>query len=187
MKIGLREIIFFKLMIGLLLASYFFGFKRMSEKKESFEAEITVKQQRLADLARASRDIDDMTARLQKLERAIQVFEKKLPAEQEVDAILTQVTTLVERHKLYSKSFKPNPKAIVGPNFRERQIELTLSGNFFGFYAFMRDLERFERIIKITDMKLARIDEQDGQMQAVMKISIFFDPGTGNSRVASVN
>jgi type IV pilus assembly protein PilO len=179
MKIGLREIIFFKLMLGLLLASYFFGLKRMGEKKLSLEQDITIKQQRLADLARASRDIEDMTARLGKLQQAIQVFEKKLPAEQEVDSILSNVTTLVERHKLHSKSFKPNPKAVVGPNFRERQIELTLSGNFFGFYAFLRDLERLERIIKITDMKLTRIDDQDGQMQAVMKLSIFFDPASG--------
>lgn len=180
MKIGLREIIFFKLMLGLLLASYFFGFKRMNEKREAYDQEIQLKQQRLADLARASRDIDDMNQRLAKLEQAITVFEKKLPQEQEVDSILNHVTTLVERHKLYSKSFKPNPKPIVGPNFREKQIELTLSGNFFGYYAFLRDLERLERIIKITDMKLTRIDEQDGQMQAVLKISIFYDPGTGS-------
>ncbi len=176
MKFGLREIIFFKLMIGLLLASYFFGFKRMQEKRQAYETEITVKQQRLADLARASRDIDDMSQRLQKLEQAINIFEKKLPEEQEVDSILNHVTALVERHKLYSKSFKPNPKVTAGPNFRERQIELTLSGNFFGYYAFLRDIERLERIIKITDMKLTRIDNQDGQMQAVMKMSIFFDP-----------
>jgi len=185
MKIGLREIIFFKLMIALLLASYFFGFKRMQEKRLSYETEIATKQQRLADLARASRDIDDMTQRLKKLEQAINIFEKKLPAEQEVDSILNHVTTLVERHKLYSKSFKPNPKMVIGPNFRERQIELTLNGNFFGYYAFLRDIERLERIIKITDMKLTRIDEQDGQMQAVMKMSIFFDPG--GASVASSN
>ncbi len=184
MKIGLREIIFFKLMLGLLLASYFFGFKRMNEKRLGYEQEITVKQQRLADLARASRDIADMSDRLKKLEQAITIFEKKLPEEQEVDTILNHVTTLVERHKLYSKSFKPNPKVVVGPNFRERQIELTLSGNFFGYYAFLRDIERIERIIKITDMKLTRIDEHDGQTQAVVKLSIFFDPGT--SSVATI-
>lgn len=177
MKIGLREIIFFKLMLGLLLASYFFGFKRMNDKRQAYLDEIQVKQQRLTELARASRDLDDMNQRLVKIEQAIRIFEKKLPQEQEVESILNYVTTLVERHKLFSRSFKPNPKPVVGPNYRERQIELDLSGNFFGYYAFLRDLERLERIIKITDMKLTRIDEQDGQMQAVLKISIFYDPG----------
>ncbi|GIW76998.1 MAG: hypothetical protein KatS3mg104_2061 [Phycisphaerae bacterium] len=177
MKIGLREIIFFKLMLGLLLASYFFGFKRMNDKRQAYLDDIEVKQKRLTELARASRDLDDINQRLVKIEQAIHLFEKKLPQEQEVESILNYVTTLVERHKLFSRSFKPNPKPVVGPNYRERQIELDLSGNFFGYYAFLRDLERLERIIKITDMKLTRIDEQDGQMQAVLRISIFYDPG----------
>lgn len=185
MKIGLREIIFFKLMLGLLLAAYFFGFRRMEAKTAAYEQQTVTKQQRLADLARASRDIDDIADRVKKLEQAIQLFEKKLPEEQALDTILLNVTQLMEDHKLTGRSFKPNPKTIAGPNYREKQIEVTLSGHFYGFYAFLADLERLERIIKITDMKLTKIDDVDGQMRAVMKLSIFFDPATPT--VASAN
>jgi type IV pilus assembly protein PilO len=183
MKLGLREIIFFKLMLGLLLASYFFGIKRMEAKRQGFEQEIAAKQARLTELARASRDIDDVVGKLASLEEGIHFFEKKLPEEQAVDSILNSVTQLVEKHQLKCRTFKPSPKTQAGTNFREKQIEMTLSGDFFGFYAFLRELERVPRIIKLTDMKLTKIDESDeqtkaGQMQAVMKLSVFFDPAT---------
>jgi type IV pilus assembly protein PilO len=176
MKIGIREIIFFKLMLGLLAAAYFFGFSRMDEKRIAYETAIAEKQQKLAELARATRDIDDMSAKLAALEQAIRFFEGKLPQEQEVERILGSVTSLVSKHGLYSKSFKPTAKAIVAQNYRERQIEISLSGDFFGFYGFVRELELLPRIIKITDMKLRKVDDKDGQMEALVKLSIFFDP-----------
>ncbi|HEX8340176.1 MAG TPA: type 4a pilus biogenesis protein PilO [Tepidisphaeraceae bacterium] len=176
MKIGLREIIFFKLMLGLLAAAYFFGFARMDEKRRAYEDAIAEKQQKLAELARATRDIENMSVKIQSLEQAIDFFEDKLPQEQEVERILGSVTELVSKHGLYSKSFKPNPKPVVTPNYRERQIEITLSGDFFGFYGFVRELELLPRIIKITDLKLRKIDDHDGQTEALVKLSIFFDP-----------
>jgi Tfp pilus assembly protein PilO len=176
MKIGLREIIFLKLMVGLLAAAYFFGFARMDEKRRGYESAIAEKQQKLAELTRATRDIENMGAKIKSLEQAITFFEGKLPQEQEVERILGSVTELVAKHGLYSKSFKPNPKPVVTPNYRERQIEIALTGDFFGFYGFIRELELLPRIIKITDLKLRKIDEHDGQTEAVLKLSIFFDP-----------
>jgi type IV pilus assembly protein PilO len=176
MKLGLRELIFFKLMLGLLLGAYFFGIKRMDAKRQSYEKEITVKQQRLTELSRATRDIDDVAGKLVSLEEGIRFFSTKLPHEQEVDDILNKVTALMEKHGLKSHTFKPNPKTLAGTNFSEKQIEMTLSGDFFGYYAFLRELERLPRIIKLTDMKLSKIDDADGQMDAVMKLSVFFDP-----------
>jgi Tfp pilus assembly protein PilO len=185
MKIGLREIIFFKLMLGLLAAAYFFGFARMAEKRQGYETAIAEKQQKLAELALATRDIENMSAKLKSLEQAITFFEGKLPQEQEVERILSSVTDLVGKHGLYSKSFKPNPKAVVTPNYRERQIEIALSGDFFGFYGFVRQLELLPRIIRLTDMKLQKIEDKDGQMEAVIKLSIYFDPAPMASLASS--
>ncbi len=176
MKLGLREIIFFKLMIGLLVASYFMGLKRMNEKRQGYEEQITLKQNKLTDLARAKREIDDIEHKLDTLTQAIDYFKKKLPSEQGVDEILDSTNQLITAHNLNCVSFKPSPKPIVGPGYREKQIEILLTGDFFGFYQFLADIERRDRIIKVTDLKLTKIDEEAGRMQAVMRLSIFFDP-----------
>lgn len=178
MKIGIREIIFFKLMLGLLVASYFFGLKRMDEKRQAYESQTEFKQNKLTDLARAQRDIDDVERKLSTLTQAIGYFRKKLPSEQGVDEILQSTNLLIEQHGLACRSFKPSPRAIAGPGYREKQIEIQLTGEFFGFYQFLAELERRDRIIRVTDMKLARINDNAGRMQATMKLSVFFDPSS---------
>lgn len=184
MKLGLREIIFFKLMIALLVASYFMGLKRMNEKRQGYEEQIALKQAKLTDLARARREIDDIEQKLDTLTQAISYFKKKLPSEQGLEQILDSTNQLITEHNLHCVTFKPNPKPLSGPGYREKQIEIVLTGDFFGFYQFLADMERRDRIIKVTDLKLTKIDDQAGRMQAVMRLSIFFDPA-GTAEVAS--
>ena len=66
---------------------------------------------------------------------------------------------------------------------------MDLSGDFNGFYSFLLKLEKMPRITRITDMRLSKINGQDGQMRALLTMSIFFEPDGSRSgaRVASVD
>ena len=61
---------------------------------------------------------------------------------------------------------------------------MSLSGDFNGFYAFLLQLENLPRITRITQMKLEKINEHDGDATAQITLSIFFEPQTDG--VASV-
>ena len=65
------------------------------------------------------------------------------------------------------------------------RIQLSLAGDFNGFYAFLLQLEKLPRITRVSQMKLEKIDERDGEMQAQMTLSIFFEPDTGRSLASS--
>ena len=64
------------------------------------------------------------------------------------------------------------------------QIELSLQGDFNGFYSFLLQLEKLQRITRVTQMNLQKINDRDGEMTAQMTLSIFFEPDTGGSTVA---
>jgi hypothetical protein len=58
---------------------------------------------------------------------------------------------------------------------------LSLQGNINGFYSFLLQLEKLQRITRVTQMDLQKINDRDGEMQARMTLSIFFEPDTGSS------
>jgi len=65
-----------------------------------------------------------------------------------------------------------------GSNFSEQPIQLSLSGDFNGYYSFLLQLEKLPRLTRITEMKLEKISERDGEMTAQMTLNIFFEPDT---------
>ena len=55
-------------------------------------------------------------------------------------------------------------------------------GNFNGFYTFLLQLEKLPRITRITNLTLQKLQDKDGEMQASMTLSIFFEAdGNGSS------
>src|SRR5262245_3700894 len=107
MKFGLRELIFLKLMVGLLLASYFFVFAKSTGKKKDLLADIQGKQTALANLKQSTIGIDDLGRKIDELQKAITFFEGKLPQEKEVDKILREVWQMAEANSLQTKTVKP--------------------------------------------------------------------------------
>ena len=65
--------------------------------------------------------------------------------------------------------------------YSEQPIEMSLSGDFNGFYEFLLQLEKLRRLTRVTQMDLTKITDRDGEMQAQMTLSIFFEPETMQS------
>lgn len=182
MKLGPRELIFVVVMLGLLGSSYFLVFHKANAKRTALEAEINRKQKELADLARARAGIDDLKRKIDELQQAITFFETKLPEGREMDKVLAQVTKLATDNGLEQRTFKSG-KSPRAANYSEQQIEMTLAGAFEGFYIYLQQLERFERLTRITKMDLTKMNERDGSMEAKLTLSIFFEP---DGSIASV-
>ena len=184
MKLGAREVIFVAVMLGLLASSYFLVFNKANAKRASIQAEIDRKQKALADLGQAQVGIDDVKKRIDELQAAIKFFEGKLPEHGQMDVVLGSVTKLAKENGLEQKTFKSG-KQQQAANYSEQQIEMTLAGAFEGFYVYLQQLERFERLIRVTRMDLTKMNEKDGSMEAKITLSIFFEPDAGTATASA--
>jgi type IV pilus assembly protein PilO len=184
MKFGIRELVLVSAMVALLVCSYFFVFAKSSKKRDDLKVEIAAKRTALSNLNQATAGIDDLGKKIEELQRAITFFESKLPQEREVDKILKEVWQMAEANSLQTKTVK-TLKSERGPNYSEQPIQMSLAGDFTGFYAFLLQLEKLPRITRVSNMKLEKINDRDGEMTAQMTLSVFFEPDTGSAAAKS--
>lgn len=174
MKLGTRELIFLVIMIGVMGCAYLF-IQRINGTRQTLLADTVHKRQVMLSVTEATRGIENLTSKLDELKKAIVFFESKLPREKEVNAILDQVSRMAGGNSLQCKSVK-TLKSAKAAGYSEQPIEIALSGNFYGFYSFLLQLENLPRITRITRMDLSKIDGRDGEMEAKLTLSIYFEP-----------
>jgi len=177
MKLGLRELIVLTLMLALLGGAYFFIFNKANVKRARMLTEIQAKQTALNNLRNATAGIEDLNRKVEELSKAIAFFESKLPQEKEIDTILKEVWQMAEANSLQTKTVK-TLKSERGPNYSEQPIQMSLQGDFNGFYSFLLALEKLPRITRINQMTLQKVNDRDGEMTAQLTLSIFFEPDT---------
>lgn len=180
MKLGVFETLFLVVLLGVILGSYQLGVRRMNARTVELRATMDAKRQDLENLRAATQGIDDLNRKIDEIQKAIEFFESKLPAEKEVDKILQEVWQMAEANALQTRTVK-TLRSEAAANYSEQPIQMNLSGDFNGFYAFLLQLEKLPRITRINQMKLEKIDDQDGEMQAQVTLSIFFEPEASTS------
>jgi type IV pilus assembly protein PilO len=182
MRFGFRELIFVIAMLGLLASSYLLVFQKATARRQALQTDIEHKQRALANLRQATAGIEDMNGKIDELQKAIAFFESKLPQEKEVDKILKEVWQMAEANSLQTRTVK-TLKSERASGYSEQPIQMSLSGDFSGFYSFLLQLEKLPRITRVTGMELKKIDERDGSMTANVTLSIFFEPDTSVTSV----
>jgi type IV pilus assembly protein PilO len=185
MKLGIRELIFFVVMIGLVVACGSL-FNKSRLKCAEYVKDTESKRKVLADLKASTSGVVDWNQKIAELKQAITFFESKLPQEKEIDKILKDISQMAEANTLQTKTIRPL-KTERAANYSELPIEMSMSGDFNGFYVFLQQLEKMNRITRVTHMILNKIQDHDGAMQAKVTVSIFFEPDTGGSRMATSN
>lgn len=184
MRFGIRELIFVALMIGLLVSTWVFVFKKATLRREQKLADISQMDKALGNLHKATAGIDDLNRKISELQKAIDFFASKLPQAKEMDKVLTEVSQMADANSLQSKTVK-SLKTERGANYSEQSIQMSLSGDFNGFYSFLLQLEKLPRITRVTNMNLQKISDRDGEMQASMTMSIFFEPDASANNAAT--
>src|SRR4051812_49395991 len=173
MKLGMRELLFFTILLGVLVASYFILTKKAADRKRK-EAETEVMSKSLADLEQSTAGIDDLNRKIAELQQAITFFESKLPQAKDMDKVLREVSQMADANSLQTKTVR-TLKTEKNPNYSEQPIEMNLVGDFNGFYSFLLQLEKLPRLTRVPSMALQKADK-DGEMQAKFTLSIFFEP-----------
>ncbi|HEY7115568.1 MAG TPA: type 4a pilus biogenesis protein PilO [Tepidisphaeraceae bacterium] len=183
MQFGIRELLFFALMIGLVVASVFALQKRRTQT-DALRADTQQKRKQLVDLKQSTSGNEDWNQKFAELKQAISFFESKLPQEREIDKILKEVWQMAEANSLQTRTVK-TLRSERGASYSEQPIEMSLAGDFNGFYVFLQQLENMPRITRVTNMSLTKMADRDGAMQAKMTLSIFFEPDAGGSKMAA--
>ncbi|MCC6581603.1 MAG: type 4a pilus biogenesis protein PilO [Phycisphaeraceae bacterium] len=181
MRLGFREMLFLVLLAALPVAFYFFAFEPRNRQIAQARQEIQRKQDRLAELEKSAMDLSDLGREIDKLSASVDLFERKLPAQREVEVVLKEVWEMATRHRLTPRSVhsdKPRNAA----KYAELPLRMSIVGDFTGYYAFLLELEKMPRITQTPRMKLKKLEKEEGQMEAEMVLSIFFEtrlPGEG--------
>jgi type IV pilus assembly protein PilO len=175
MRFGARELVFLLLLLCIPVAAYFVVYKPRNIQMAEARAEMARKQAKLVQLEAETRRISDLGEEIDKLTEAIALFEQKLPAQREEQVILKEVAELAAAHKLRVTSVRTD-RINRNANYAELPLRMVITGDFDGFYSFLIELERLQRITRTPEMILRKApNERDGQMRADVVLSIFFE------------
>lgn len=174
MRFGLRELIFLAVLLAMPVAAYIFVFQpRNAQIAEAME-EIERKRSKLHQLEAATQSLESLSVEIEKLSDAIEMFERKLPAQQEVDVILKDVWELAATQNLAPKRIRTD-QITATAQYAELPITMEIHGDFNGFYEFLLELEKLPRITRLPSMTLEKMRDQEGAMKANIVLNIFFE------------
>ena len=99
------------------------------------------------------------------------------PTRELVGQIHEALAPLAKAAGLRTQTVK-TPKSQKLAGYSEQTLELNLAGDFPGFYEFLLQLEKLPRLTRVSKMNLTKITDKDGEMQASLTMSIYFEPDT---------
>lgn len=175
MRIGLRELTFFVLLLAIVAGAGYFVFLPHWRDAQSLARANEVKQLRLAKLDRIGQTSESLAAELSELGRALDFFESKLPNDQQIHSVLNEIAQIREKHGLSSGSVR-TLKQVQAADYTSLPIEMEMSGSWEGVYRFLLDLERLPRITRISDMEITKDKAGEGRVVSKLVVSIYFEP-----------
>jgi type IV pilus assembly protein PilO len=173
MTSNLRKLVFFIIVVGVALVAYQYMIKPANEDLSKTKDRLRQSQEKLQEFEKATAAAEGLSQQLEQLQEAIQFFEKKLPPTSEIHTVLKNVTVIAQKQGLRPTDIR-TLKQKDNSGYVEQPLQMQLVGNFNSFYAFLLDLEKLPRIMKIRQLRLEKSKKQEGQITADMVVSIFF-------------
>jgi Tfp pilus assembly protein PilO len=175
MQFGPRTLFFFVMLLAMPVASYFILFVPHKAKVELATKETMQNKQKLHDVAAKMARTKDLASEVEELRKALEFCESKLPAEKEYNAVFDEISNLAVKNGLTSKSVRLL-KVVQSDNYSEQPIKMVFAGSFQkGFYPFLAEVERLQRLTRIDEMKITADDKTPGQAVVEMVLTIYFD------------
>lgn len=177
MNFGLRELMFFAVLIAMPISSYWFVFRPQNEEIEQAKMEIEHKEQMLEKLETATARNEDLQRANKEIEEGILTIESRLPSDKEVEVVLEDIATLAREAQLEMPKFRTK-RPVPAATYMEQPLDMTIRGNFEDFYSFLLKVEEMERITRMPDLKIKKLDKVDGSMEASFTLAIYFEPNS---------
>jgi len=162
------------LLLALPVAAFKFVFQPRNQQIQTAQQQISQKRSKLSQLQQATRRIDDLGQEIERLSRAVVLFEQKLPAQREVEVVLKEVWQLASQQGLTPKSVRTDEPDI-NIMYAQLPLRMVIIGDFDGFYSFLLDLEKLQRITRLPQLKLVKSKDVEGQIKADMVLHIFYE------------
>ncbi|MFI4883426.1 MAG: type 4a pilus biogenesis protein PilO [Phycisphaerales bacterium JB064] len=173
MKFGIREFILLLVLFAVPLASYWFVFRPQNSQIERAREEISLRREKLEKLQQESARRGTLEAATSQIAERIESIEARLPTNKELADVVRQVSELAVQSGLQQPSIVTE-KPVKASLYMEQPLKIETSGDFRGFYKFLLELERLDRITRMPDMTVRRSDKVDGHMVAEFTLSIYF-------------
>lgn len=174
MRFGLRELLLLATLMALPLSSYWLVFRPNNAKIEQAEREIEHKRamlDKLQSVTARSETLEEATAAI---EEGIDAIEARLPSDREIGEVVRAVSKLAVDAGLNQPGMIARAP-VRGTLYMEQPIEMTLTGDFRGFYEFLLAVEKLPRITRMPDMSVERSKDNDGHLKAQFTLNIYFE------------
>jgi type IV pilus assembly protein PilO len=137
---------------------------------QRLSGEITKQENQIAaDQVKASK-LETLKAENEKLNKRLEELKLQLPEEKEVTSLLKQVSDQGIKSGLKIVSWKPEPKKDHSSGIiYEIPVSVELSGPFHNLGIFFSSLTKLNRIVNISDIKIA--DPKPQRNEAILKIT----------------
>jgi type IV pilus assembly protein PilO len=172
--------------LALPVASYFLVFRPQNAEINRAKGDVEHMRNLLTRLQEEAAKNADFERANQELAANIQTIERRLPTNQEVDAVVRQVSDLAVAAGMTSPAVKTN-KPMPAGLYMEQPLEMETQGSFIGFHTFLAQLEKLPRVTRIHEMKLAAQLGDEHELKATFTLSIYYQDDNKSDEVASAN
>jgi len=159
--------------LGLPIASYLLVFKPQNSEIKRAQGDVEHMRGLLTRLQEEAAKNADFESANQELAQNIGIIEERLPTNQEVDAVVRQVSDLAVTAGLSSPAIKNN-KPLPAGLYMEQPLEMETKGNFIGFHTFLAQVEKLPRVMRIHDFKLVGQPGDESELRATFTLSIYY-------------
>jgi type IV pilus assembly protein PilO len=173
MRFGAREFVLILILLAMPLSSYWLLFRPQNNDIEQARREIAMKRDLLDTLKQATSENENLEAVNEKIRANIEAIEARLPTNKEVDQVVRRVSDLAVESGLEAPLMRSD-RPIRAALYMEQPLDMTIRGDFRGFYEFLIKIEQLPRITRVPDLKIRRHEEVDGHMRAEFRLSIYF-------------
>ncbi|MBL8962829.1 MAG: type 4a pilus biogenesis protein PilO [Phycisphaeraceae bacterium] len=184
MRMGTREGLIGVVLLAIPLSSWWLVFRPQNTAIDTAKREVAHKRDLLEKLKQHTSRNQDLAEANQEMNDRIRAIEGRFPGVKEVDSIVRQVSDVAVLCRLNAPTVanvKPRQEAM----YMEQPLDMTLSGNWEGFYDFLARVEQLPRITRISNMLLRRDDKGDGDMKAEFTLSIYYQQSPANAAAAN--
>lgn len=173
MKFGIREFVLLLVLFAVPLASYWFVFRPQNTQIERAREEISLRREKLEKLQQESARRGTLEAATTQIAERIEAIEARLPTNKELSDVVRQISELASVAGLQPPEIVAE-KPVKASLYMEQPLKIEMVGDFRGFYKFLLELERLDRITRLPEMTVRRSDKVDGHMVAEFTLSIYF-------------
>lgn len=141
--------------VGIVAGWWFYLLKPAWDELDRLQGELTRVEQDLLQKRRISTELPKLEAALADLRRELDAALAKLPEEKEIPRLLTQISRLGQESGLAFTLFKPGNPA-KRDFYAEIPIQIKVDGTYHALGRFFDRLSRMDRIVNVTELKVAQ-------------------------------